>query len=434
MFKWFEDLEDGLFTGSRSIGPPWGPILRIVRYPAALTRDWLRGEISVRAMSLAYTTLLSVVPLLVFSFSILKGLGARGDLKFILDQFFAPLGAASGQLTESVMQFVKNMRGDLLGAIGLAFLVYTVVTTIQKVETSFNFLWRVDQPRSFVRRFTEYLSVMILGPILLAVALGLLASAERSPFAQWVDTIEPLAWILGGTGRVLPYLIVTIIFTFMYVFIPNTKVEFRAALIGGITSGIVWALVGKVFTAFIVYSSSLVAIYTGFAIVLTTLIWVYLSWLILLIGAQLAFYLQFPQYLRHGQESFELTGRDREQVALSVMYLIGRDYAAGKSVWTGRALAAELDMPSIALAPVLHCLEAKGLILATEHERFVPGKDIGSIQLTEIFEVIRVLHRGRLAVKIHSVDAASTLLREVESAMEKPLKDRSLKDFIAAKA
>ena len=233
-------------------------------------------------------------------------------------------------MTESVLQFVTNMRGDLLGSIGLVFLVYTVITTIQKVETSFNFLWRVDRPRSFTRRFTEYLSVMILGPILLAVALGLLASAERSPVAQWVDTIGPLAWILGGTGRVLPYLIVTIIFTFMYVFIPNTKVELRAALIGGITAGFVWALVGKAFTAFIVYSSSLVAIYTGFAIVLTTLVWVYLSWLIMLIGAQFAFYLQFPQYLRHGQESFELTGRDREQVALSIMYLIGRDHAAGK--------------------------------------------------------------------------------------------------------
>ena len=91
-------------------------------------------------MSLAYTTLLSVVPLLVFTFAILKSLGARGDLRFILEQFFAPLGGASDQLTENVLQFVRNMRSDLLGAIGLAFLVYTVVTTIQKVETSFNFL------------------------------------------------------------------------------------------------------------------------------------------------------------------------------------------------------------------------------------------------------------------------------------------------------
>jgi membrane protein len=433
MFKWFETIEDGLFTGSRSMPPPWGPVLRVARYPAALIRDWVRGEITVRAMSLAYTTLLSIVPLLVFSFAILKSLGARGDLKFIISQFFAPMGGAADQLTESVLQFVRNMRSDLLGAIGLIFLVYTVITTIQKVETSFNFLWRVDQPRSFLRRFTEYLAVMILGPILLAVALGLLASAERSPFALWVDGIEPLAWILSAVGKILPYVIVTIIFTFMYVFIPNTKVQMRAALIGGITSGIVWALVGKVFTAFIVYASSLVAIYTGFAIVLTTLIWVYLSWLILLIGAQLAFYLQFPQYLRHGQEAFELTGRDREQVALSIMYLVGRDYAAGKGSWSAHELAAQLDIPSIALAPVLRCLEQNGLLLATERERFVPGRDIGTIGLAEIFEVVRALHSGRLAIAIHSVGPAVALLNEVESSIEQPLKSRTLKDFIETK-
>jgi membrane protein len=218
------------------------------------------------------------------------------------------------------------------------------------------------------------------------------------------------------------------------VFIPNTKVEFRAALIGGIASGVIWALVGKLFTAFIVYSSSLVAVYTGFAIVLTTLIWVYLSWLILLIGAQLAFYLQFPQYLRHGQESFELSGRDREQVALSIMYLIGRDYAGGNASWTARSLAAELDMPNIALAPLLHCLEQNGFILATEGEQFVPGKDIAQIRLAEIFGAVRTLHSGRLAISIRGVGPAVALLDEVESAMEKPLTDRSLKDFIASKA
>jgi membrane protein len=430
MFKWFEKAEDTLFVASRNMAPPWGPVLSILRYPAALLRDWLRGEITVRAMSLAYTTLLSIVPLLVFSFAILRKIGARGDLRFILEQFFAPLGGASDQLTESVLQFVRNMRGDLLGAIGLAFLVYTVVTTIQKVETSFNFLWRVDRPRSFLRRFTEYLAVMTLGPVFLAVAIGLLTSAEHSPFAQWVDGIEPLAWTLSTVGKILPYVIVTIIFTFMYVFIPNTQVQFRAALIGGMAAGLIWALVGKVFTAFIVYSSSWVAIYTGFAIVLTTLVWVYVSWLIMLIGAQFAFYLQFPQYLRHGQESFELTGRDREQVALSIMYLIGRDYAEGRSPWSARLLAAELDIPSIALAPVLRCLESNGLLLATENERFVPGRDIAAIGLAEIFEVVRALHSGRLAVAIRSVGPAVALLNEAEASMEAPLKSRTLKDLV----
>ena len=336
MVTWLDGLEELLFQKSRTMDPPWGPVLRRLRYPVALIRDWLEGEINIRAMSLAYTTLLSLVPLMVFALSILKGLGARGDVRILLHEFFRPMGSAGAQLTETVLQFVTNMRGELLGSLGLAFLVYTVVTTIQKIETSFNFVWRVERPRSVARRFIEYLSVMILGPILLAVALGLLGSAEHSPFARWLQAIAPLAWIMDVLGGIAPYAIVAVVFTFMYSFIPNTHVESRAALIGGVTAGIIWALVGKVFTGVILYSSQMVAVYTGFAIVLTTLIWVYLSWLILLIGAQLAFYVQFPHCMRHGHDRVELSGGDREQIGLSIMYLIGRDFGGGKSYWSRR--------------------------------------------------------------------------------------------------
>jgi len=415
------------------MGPPWGATLRWLRYPAALIRDWLNGDIGIRAMSLAYTTLLSLVPLMVFTFAILKGLGAHADLRLLVHEFFRPVGSAATQLTESVMQFVANMRGELLGSIGLAFLVYTVITTIQKVETSFNFVWRVERPRSFGRRFTEYLTVMILGPILLAVALGLLGSAENSPIARWLQAVAPLAAILRVAGRILPYAIVTVVFTCMYAFIPNIRVQLRAALIGGVTAGVIWALVGKVFTAVIVYSSQLVAIYSGFAIVLTTLIWVYLSWLILLIGAQLAFYVQFPQYLRHGQESIELTGSDREQAGLAIMYLIGRDYAAGKRYWTGGRLAAELDIPGIALAPVLARLERAGLIVATENELFVPGRDPESILLADIVNAVRTLQIGRSTIEIHGVTPAAQAMREVDAAMRERLGTRSLKDLMSAK-
>jgi membrane protein len=434
MLKWVESLEDALFTGSRELGPPWGAALRAARYPAALIRDWLQGEISVRAMSLAYTTLLSIVPLMVFSFSILKGLGAHGDLRFILDEFFRPLGGAAAELTESIMQFVTNMRGVLLGSIGLLFLVYTVISTVQKVETSFNFVWRVEYPRNFARRFIEYLSVMILGPILLAVALGLLASAQNSPFALWIDAVAPLAWIFSAARQVLPYVIVTIVFTIMYAFIPNTRVQFRCALIGGIVSGIIWALVGKAFTAFLVYSSTLVAVYTGFAIVLTTLVWVYVSWLILLIGAQLAFYLQFPQYLRHGQEAIELSVRDRELAALSIMYLVGRDFAAGRTHPTARAVAAELDIPSMVMAPILNCLEQAGLLVATEQQQFVPGRDPQTIQLAEIVAAVRALHGGRLPIALRHLKEPAALLTEIESAVRDSLRSRSLKDLLGGGA
>jgi membrane protein len=232
-------------------------------------------------------------------------------------------------------------------------------------------------------------------------------------------------------GQILPYGIVAVVFTFMYAFIPNTGVRFRAALIGGVAAGIIWALVGKVFTAVIVYSSQMVAIYTGFAIVLTTLIWVYLSWLILLIGAQLAFYVQFPQYLRHGHENIELTGSDREQAGLSIMYLTGRDYAAGNTSWDAGRLAAELDIPGIALAPVLACLEQAGLLVVTEKEQFVPGRESAGILLADIVASVRTLQIGRLPIEVSRVAAAAQVMGEVEAAMRQRLGARSLKDLIA---
>ncbi len=430
MQHWSDRLEDGLFLKSRTMAPPWGPVLRVIRFPAAIARDWVAGEINVRAMSLAYTTLLSLVPLLVFSISILKGLGARGDLRYLLHEFFRPLGEAANQLTETVMQFVTNMRGDVLGSIGLAFLVYTVITTIQKVEASFNFVWRVERPRNFARRFSEYLSVMIVGPVLLAVSISLLASAEHSPLAHWLNDVPLLKATLEVVAQVVPYVIVTIVFTAMYVLIPNTRVQIRAALLGGVTAGVIWALVGKVFTAVIFYSSQLVAVYTGFAIVLTTLIWVYLSWLILLIGAQLTFYVQFPQYLRHGQEIVDLSGSAREQAGLSVMLLIGRDYTVGKHYWTGIELAAELDIPSAALSPVLACLERAGLIVATEKEHFVPGRDLAAIRLIHVIDAVRTRQTGRSTIIVRPVASAAGVMIDVETAIEQRLGERSLKDLI----
>jgi len=434
MTKWLTALEDTLFIKSRDMGPPWGATLRFVRFPAALLRDWLRGYISVQAMSLAYTTLLSLVPLMVFSFAILKGVGASGDLELILHEFFRPLGSASTQLTDTVMKFVANMRGDLLGTIGLAFLLYTILSTIQKVETSFNFLWHVARQRSVVRRIAEYLGVMILGPLLLAVALGLLGTAEHSPFAKWATAVPALAWILKATGRGLSYVIVTAAFTFMYAFVPNIKVQLRAALIGGVTSGIIWALMGQLFTTFALYSSRLVAIYTGFAIVLITLVWVYLSWLILLIGAQLAFYVQFPEYLRHGQEAVELTGKDREQVGLSIMYLIAADCDAGSEPWTAARLAAQLDIPIIALAPVLDSLEKGGFLLTTERDAFMPARHLEDIRLIDVLETVRTCTGGRLAVAIGSISPAVQAMGLVDSALHEFLRDRSLKDLAAVSA
>ncbi len=425
-------LEYDLFVRSRDAAPPWGAVLRCLRYPVALLRDWSAGELNVRAMSLAYTTLLSIVPLIAFSISILKGLGAHADLAAILYEFFRPIGGAAPQLTASVMQFVKNMRGDVLGSIGLAFLFYTVVTTIQKIESSFNYVWRIGRSRSLARRFGEYLSAAIAGPVLLAAALGVLASAHDSPIAQWLGAIMPLHWTFSLLGKLLPYLVVTLVFTAMYALVPNTRVQSRAALIGGLSAGVLCALIGKAFTAFILYSSQLIAIYTSFAVVLTTLIWVYLSWLVLLIGAQLAFYVQNPQYLRHGQTLIDLAGSGRERAAFTIMFLIARDHASGAGAWTAGRLAEEMDIPGNALDPVLDRLERAGLIATTEQGRLLPCKDIRAIKLAQVLEAVRAPDPLTGGLGARMPEPAEEVVRELEESLRARLGDRTLNDLIAA--
>jgi membrane protein len=272
---------------------------------------------------------------------------------------------------------------------------------------------------------------MVLGPILLAVVIGLLGSAEHSPFAHWLEAIPPLAWIMHVLAGIAPYAIVAVVFTVMYYLIPHTSVTLRAALIGGVTAGVIWALVGRIFTEVILYSSQMVAVYTGFAIVLTTLIWVYLNWLILLIGAQLAFYVQYPRCMRHGHYALEFGAADREQVGLSIMYLIGRDYAEGKSYWNAGRLAAEFDVPGIALSSVLAGLERAGLILATEQENFVPGKDPQGILLSDILDAVRSREPGRGTIQVRPIANAAGMVRQLEDSIRRCLQGRSLSDWIA---
>src|SRR2546421_3500544 len=241
--------------------------LRVLRYPYAVVRDLARGEINLRAMSLVYTTLLSLIPLLAFSFAVLKIFGGRRDLEPIVYGLFRPVGGAAAQeLTARVLQFASHVSGGVVGSLGLALLAWTLLGTIKKVEDSFNFLWHVDQPRSLARRLAEYTSLLIAGPVLLVGFVGLSHAALASAPVQEVVHL-PLLQRLRGTGIALaPYLMVTAFFTALYMMIPNTRVQWRAALIGALVGGILWAAVGKMFTAFVVYSTRLTISYAVFCL------------------------------------------------------------------------------------------------------------------------------------------------------------------------
>jgi membrane protein len=425
------NLERWLFEPPESIyGRPLWKLTRILRYPYALLRDILRGELTLRAMSLVYTTLLSIVPLLALSFSVLKGLGFHRDLEPVLYTFLEPLGQRGYDLTNQIMSFVDNVRGDVLGSLGLIFLLYTTVSMIQKVEESFNFVWRVAQPRSLMRRVSEYLSVMVIGPAVIVAALGLIAWFSNTSGMQAISRFEPFGTMLVWLGRLTPYVMVTGVFAFVYAFMPNTRVLARAALIGGLFGGVVWAATGMIFTTFVVTSARNIVIYASFAIVIVALIWLHVSWLILLLGAQLSFYIQNPQYLRPGRSEIHLNASLRERVALSIMYLIVSDYRSADHRWNTNKLADHLDLPGAGVNPIVEALERAKLVLLAEDETWVPARDPQTIELVEVIEAVRQDTAGPRLGRMRDIAPAVAAARCAEEAMRKSLQGRTVSDLV----
>ncbi|MDH5263000.1 MAG: YihY/virulence factor BrkB family protein, partial [Gammaproteobacteria bacterium] len=279
-------------------GLPGRVVRGVLRNAYAVLRDIFSGQLTLRAMSLVYTTLLSVVPLIAFSFAVLKGLGAHKQLEAYLYTILEPLGDKGAEITDNVMRLVHAVNGSVLGGIGLAFFVFTAISMVQKVEESFNYVWYVTKPRSFARRFTEYMLVLLVGPVIIVIALGAIAAVGNESVVLWFADNSVIGPIFSATSKLTPYLLVTSVFAFLYWYMPNTKVNVRSAMVGGLAGGIMWATLGMIFAAFIANSARTQAIYASFAIAVTTLIWLYLNWLILLIGSQIAFYFQNPAYLR----------------------------------------------------------------------------------------------------------------------------------------
>ncbi len=431
MYVAFWNWLDRHIFGEFSEGNTPGAVaLRVLRYPYAILRDLSRGQINLYAMGLVYATLLSLIPLIAFAFAVLKAFGAHRELSPLIEEFFHPLGTTgAADLTHRVMEFADSVSTGLVGSVGLALLLWTLLGTIKKVEDGFNFVWRVEHARSFARRVTEYIALLIVGPIVVVSFIGLSHRALDSTagFSRYMPFWDRLT---GWSLEAAPFFMVTAIFTAVYMFVPNTKVKWKPALIGGVAAGILWVVVGQLFTAFVVYTTRLSVVYAGFAIIVAALLWTYFGWLILLIGAQLSFYVQNRNYLRLGLTELRLSAVQREQLTLKVMYLVARSYHDGKTRWTVDAVAHELGMPGIAISRVVNALEVAHLVTLTDDEHLLPARDPGKISIQEIIDIARNEKAGQVAprnVKMPTVDAISS---KMDEAWRKSCGDTTLRDLV----
>jgi len=364
--------------------------VRIVRFFYAILRDVLTTTLSLRAMGLVYITIMSIVPLLALAFSALKGFGIhRSRIEPALLNILEPLGEKGVELTNQLIGFVDNVQGGLLAGAGLILLIYTTVSMIKKIEDSLNHIWRVDSARSFFQRFGEYLSIVLVGPLLMVTAFGLIATASSHTAVESILAIKPFGATAVMLGKLTPYLLVSVGFALAYWFIPNTRVKLSAAMVGGITGGMLWAASGILFATFVANSTRNVDIYASFAVIIIALMWLYISWLILLIGAQASFYFQHPEYTRVGYRNLRVGNELVEQMALSLMMLVAQSFRESGKPLNTNGIAEQIGVPGMLLTQVRERLTTVGLLETGRKDRLIPGRDPAQITLAEVMSAVR---------------------------------------------
>lgn len=421
------------------------------------TRGFLTDSCLFRASALTYITVLSLVPLLAFSFSVAKGFGFYADLLHgtinpFLDRTFGPPGGETNlvmaapaapemrQAIGHVLEFVEKTDVSALGFFGLALLVFTVLKLLSTIERSFNDIWGVQRSRSLVRKVSDYLAMVVVTPIFLFVAAGLTTAAQNA------TAVEGLAhqFGLGGAVRVvlslMPFLALYAGFTFIYMAMPNTKTKFVSALIGGLVAGTLWQITLILHLKFQIGIANYNAIYSSFAAFPIFLVWINISWVIVLLGAEISFAHQSEPAYAHVEQSELADHAFKERLGLRALTRIGSAFLSGRAALTASSLALEMAAPQRVLEEVLYVFVDHGLLAVTiegEEHAFLPAKDLDSITVKSVIDALKGTagpldphassavdaHIDRILVGLDEENTGSRYNRSIKNLAEAALRD-----------
>ena len=371
-------------------------------------RGFLRDNCLFRASGLTYITVLSLVPLLAFSFSVAKGLGAYERLRTqtiepFLDETIgvastAGVEAGAGGGTElrsaidRVLQFVEQTNLSSLGAVGLLILVYTVVKLLGSIEQSLNQIWGVVKSRSLTRKFADYLSIVVLVPLFMGAAASANTAARSSAVVEFLEQRLHLGSLIDFYLKISSLIAMVLGFTLVYLFMPNTRTRLRSCLIGGVVGGSLWYLVQMVHVKLQVGMASYNALYSSFAAFPIFMVWVYASWVTVLLGAEFAYaHHSEPAYRqialsRHYDQSF------REVLALRVLGRVAASFLAGEPAPTAWQVADDLGVPEHTVGEVVSKLRERNVLAGTDDEsdpRLLPARDLSTLRLKDAIDALK---------------------------------------------
>lgn len=378
---------------------PWWrrTLTRSAQITVAIIRDLFQEQLSLRAMSLVFTTLIGFIPLFALTFAVLKSLGVHNAMEPTLLALLEPLGDRSTEVTAQILSYVDNLRVELIGITSVGLLLYIVLDMMRKIESAFNYIWAVKKGRTWANRISEYLFAVIVSPLLLFISISITSYVNTNFFAAFLENLAYGSLIIQATAFIAPVLLMSLAFAFAYGFLPNTKVHFGSAFIGGFVTTIIWKLMGTFFQEFFV-SSARESIYLAFASAIVIMFFIYIGWLVALIGSSIAFYHQNPAKARTGRDKLNISISQREGIALATAEAIIQRFNEGGKPMSEEDLLERLNSNPAALEQALSTLLQIGLVTETAGEPacYLPTHSVSDSSMVSIWKALRDANRDEM--------------------------------------
>lgn len=342
--------------------------LRTLRVFILSLKEFNRDNCSYAASALTFYSLLSIVPVFAMAFGVAKGFGLEQNLQGPIMERFHGQEEVITRLIEFSQSFLQNTKGGVIAGVGVAFLIWTIIRLFTNIERAFNEIWGVTTERTLGRKFTDYLSLFFIGPLLLVISgsLTVYITTEVQGITNSIKFVgyfyNVIIWVLG----LIPILIIWGLLIFLYVFMPNTRVNLRSAVVGGIVGGIIYQIVQTVYINFQIGVSNYGAVYGSFAALPLFLMWLQLSWLIVLYGAEIAFAHQNDETYEFEPDSRSVSPSFRQLLALAITRLIVDRFRKGEVPAHLNWIANHLEMPVRLVRQVAGSLEQAGLLIEVE--------------------------------------------------------------------
>lgn len=389
-------------------------LIKYLRVFIIALKDFIDDKCPLRASALTFYSLLSVVPVVAMAFAIAKGFGFQQKLEMQLMEKFAGQEAVIMKVIEFSRNMLDNTKGGLIAGVGVAVLLWAVISVLGQIEESFNDIWGIKKSRSFGRKFSDYLSMILIAPILLIISSSatVLITTRIEEITSRIALLGFFSPLISMLLKALPYGLIWILFAFIYIFMPNRKVSIFSGFFAGITAGTIFVIVQKIYILFQIGVAKYNAIYGSFAALPLFLVWLQLSWLIVLFGAELSFSHQNVETFEFEPDRKRISPFFKKLLSLQLLHMLVKNFAAGGRPVNAPQICEALDMPIRLVREIIGDLMECSLISScsvetTGEEAYQPGRDISEYSIAFIMDTLD--NKGIDTIPVARTEALNTL-------------------------